>query len=104
MTPAGVSHVQTMLLFGSGASLDKFQKGSKAGSLVLGTDFKVTAVSDLGLGSTENAGNLSSADAVSLSLADGLMVDWSVVGMSRVALTASLWPTPGCCLNWPYCA
>ena len=69
-----------MLLLGSPQSLDKFQKGSKSGSLVLGTDFKVIAISDLGLGSTENAGNLSSSDAVSLSLADGLMVDWSVVG------------------------
>lgn len=69
-----------MLIFGNSTALDKFQKSSKAGSLVVGTDFKVVALSDLGLGSTESAGNLVSTDAVALSLADGIMVDLSLAG------------------------
>lgn len=95
-----------MLLLGSPHALDKFQTGSK-GSLVLGTDFKVTAISDLGLGSTENAGNLSGSDAVSLSLADGLMVDWSLVGMSAhtcsVGFAPVVWPVDMLCYLYSTC-
>lgn len=42
----------------------------------------MVAITDLGLGSAEDAGAMAaSGDAVAISLADGLMVDWSVVGM-----------------------
>ena len=90
-----------MLLLGSPQALEKFQKGSKSGALVLGTDFKVIALSDLGLGSTENAGNLWSTDAVSLSLADGLMVDWSLVGKAPQSARQAVLCSLATC--WQYC-
>ena len=57
---------------------------------------QVVALTDLGLGSAEDAGAIAaSGDAVSISLADGVIVDWSVVG-EPCALAADLCPPPSC--------
>lgn len=52
-----MSSVQTLLLFGTTSSLEDFlTKTAGNGSLVLGQDVKVAAVSDLGWGALENGG------------------------------------------------
>ena len=54
---AGMSSVQTLLLFGTSSALDDFlSKTSGSGSLVLGQDVKIAAMSDLGWGALENGG------------------------------------------------
>ena len=53
----GMSSVQTLLLFGTSSALDDFlSKTSGNGSLVLGQDVKIAAMSDLGWGALENGG------------------------------------------------
>ena len=106
---AGYGTSETLLLLGASTALDKFKRSSK---VLVGTDFKarpswlsaglealsrasscsqplslqVVALTDLGLGSAEDAGSMAAAgDAVSISLADGVIVDWSVVGASLVS-------------------
>lgn len=52
-----MSSVQTLLLFGTSSALEDFlMKTSGNGSLVLGQDVKIAAMSDLGWGALENGG------------------------------------------------
>ena len=52
-----MSSVQTLLLFGTSSALEEFlMKTSGNGSLVLGQDVKIAAMSDLGWGALENGG------------------------------------------------
>ena len=60
---------------------------------------QVVAITDLGLGSAEDAGAMAaSGDAVAISLADGLIVDWSVVGVPRSDVH---WSSACCQQSWP---
>lgn len=76
---AGMSSVQTLLLFGTNNALEDFlSKTSGNGSLVLGQDVKIAAVSDLGWGALENGGGsldglhptTESLGSISLDMAD----------------------------------
>lgn len=52
---SGVSTVQTLLILGTGSAVDSFTSQTAGnGSLVLGQDVKIAAMSDLGWGATEN--------------------------------------------------
>ena len=100
------------MVLGTSTALDKFKRQGHS-KVMIGTDFKVllalalalphpargqrgelqqpatqvVAITDLGLGAAEDAGAMAaSGDAVSITLADGLIVDWSVVGEHARAL------------------
>ncbi len=67
--------VETMLIFGTDASMLKFVDGK---SMKVGQDFTVVAVSDLGLGNNDSIFN--KGDAVALSNCNGVTLDWSLTG------------------------
>ena len=72
---AGMSGVETMLIFGTDAAMLKFVDGR---SVKVGQDFTVVAVSDLGLGNNDSTFN--KGDALALSTCNGVTIDWSLTG------------------------
>ena len=70
-----MSGIETMLIFGTEASMLKFVDGKSA---KVGQDFNVVAISDLGLGNNDSIFN--KGDAVALSTCNGVSVDWSLTG------------------------
>lgn len=67
--------IETMLIFGTDASMLKFVDGK---SVKVGQDFTVVAITDLGLGNNDSIFN--KGDAVALSTCNGVSVDWSLTG------------------------
>ncbi|KAK9909418.1 hypothetical protein WJX75_001922 [Coccomyxa subellipsoidea] len=75
---AGVGNIQTMLILGSEKAVDHFRVGGKKGPVVLGQDLSLGKA--LGFAAVEDANIFASRDVISHSLADGAIVDWSLIG------------------------
>ncbi len=75
---AGVGNIQTMLILGSEKAVDQFRVGAKKGPVVLGQDLSLGKT--LGFDVVEDANIFASRDIITHSLADGAIVDWSLIG------------------------
>lgn len=79
-----------MLILGSEKAVDHFRVGAKKGPVVLGQDLSLGKA--LGFAAVEDANIFASRDVISHSLADGAIVDWSLIGTFKhpLCLTPSM--------------
>ena len=73
-----------MLILGSEKAVDQFRVGAKKGPVVLGQDLSLGKT--LGFDVVEDANIFASRDVITHSLADGAIVDWSLIGRSTPGL------------------
>lgn len=71
-----------MLILGSKKAVDQFREGSKKGPVVLGQDLSLGKT--LGFDVIEDANIFASRDIISHSIADGAIVDWSLIGKKHL--------------------
>ena len=89
---AGVGNIQTLLILGSERAVDQFRAGAK-GPVVLGQDLSLGQ--SLGFDVIEDRNIFARRDILTHSLADGAIVDWSLIGGAPVSLSAMPFCNPG---------